>query len=275
MQRIKRKCKRGSSLYSFRSGSPGFSVIELLVVVVVISILAALLSAALNQTKSRARQITCLNNVRELGRAWYFYSDDGEDSLALNRTAQTNPNEEIYGRRNSTNSWVAGSPKEDSSPENLMKGSLFPYTRSVSLYRCPSDSSTVIDKQIPRTRSYSMSTYMNGDGAGMDPRVKTKLSEIINPSPSSVFVFIEEHESSIWSGGFFVSPRSRFTLASASWSSTPSDRHSQGGNLAFADLHVEHWKWAWPKNLNLNNRLAGNHHELRDLKRLQESIPVR
>ena len=275
MKRVERKSAPERQLHSVRSKSSGFSVIELLVVVVVISILASLLSAALNQTKSRARQITCLNNIRELSRAWYFYADDNGDTLALNQTAQHNPNEEVYGRRNSTNSWVVGNPKEDTSPENIIRGSMFPYAKSVALYRCPSDSSTVIDKPIPRTRSYSMSTYLNGDGAGMDPRVKTKLSEINRPSPSKVFAFIEEHESSIWSGGFYVPPRSRFTLASASWSSTPADRHSQGCNISFADLHVEHWKWAWPKSLNLDNHLAENHHELRDLRRLQESVPVR
>jgi prepilin-type processing-associated H-X9-DG protein len=27
----------------------------------------------------------------------------------------------------------------------------------------------------------------------------------------------------------------------------PSSRHDQGGNLSFADGHVEHWKWVVPK----------------------------
>jgi len=26
----------------------------------------------------------------------------------------------------------------------------------------------------------------------------------------------------------------------------PSDRHSQGANVSFADGHVEHWKWHVP-----------------------------
>ena len=27
----------------------------------------------------------------------------------------------------------------------------------------------------------------------------------------------------------------------------PADRHDQGGNLSFADGHVEHWQWKAPK----------------------------
>jgi len=262
---------------SFNSPSrgAGFSLIELMVVVVVIAVLASLLSAALNQTKSRAHQITCLNNLKELNFAWFYYADDNDDELALNRSADRNPSEEVFGRRNSTNSWVVGNPKEDTTTEDIVKGTLFQYTKSTSIYHCPSDSSTVVDKPIPRTRSYSMSTYLNGDGAGVDPMVKTRLAEIRNPSPSKMFVFIEEHEASVWSGGFYVSPKSRFSLASASWSSTPSDRHFQGCNVSFADLHVERWKWAWPKSLNLSNHTAENHYELRDLRRLQESVPSR
>ena len=275
MHRIRQNQNRWSRACFADQGKSAFSLIELLVVIVVVSILAAFLSTALNQTRQRAHQITCLNNLRELSRAWYFYADDNQEWLALNRSLPGSQQSEFSARRHTAESWVAGNPMEDTSTDPITSGSLFPYTKSVSLYRCPSDESTVVDQPVLRNRSYAMSTYMNGDGAGMDPRVKTRLTEINNPSPSKMFVFIEEHESSIWSGGFYVSPKSRFSLASASWSSTPSDRHAQGCNISFADLHVEHWKWAWPKGLNLNNHPAQNHQELRDLQRLQDSVPFR
>ena len=120
-----------------------------------------------------------------------------------------------------------------------------------------------------------MSAYMNGDEADLDPRVKTSHSGIVNPTADKVFVFIEEHEASIWAGAFAVSPKEKFSLASGSWTSTPADRHNQGCNLAFADSHVEYWKWFWPKSANLNNQLSVNRQELRDLMRLQEGIPKR
>ena len=31
------------------------------------------------------------------------------------------------------------------------------------------------------------------------------------------------------------------------WWDMPSNRHSQGANLSFADGHVEHWRWVVPK----------------------------
>src|SRR5262249_4785211 len=162
----------------------------------------------------------------------------------------------------SSNSWVCGSPKEDLTPANIVKGSLFPYAgKSVNIYHCPADRSTVIGKRdVLRTRSYSISAYLNGDDEGLDPRVKTKEWELINPGVGSTFVFIEEHELSAWLGAFRVLPKERFTIASGTWTSTPSDRHNQGCNITFADTHVEYWKWFWPKKANLQSKLTANGH---------------
>lgn len=254
-----------------RSGG-GFTLLELLVVIAIIGILAALLSVALNQTKSRAHQITCLNNLRQLQWSWWLYSDDNGDRLTLNRSTES-ADEQVFGRRNSTNSWVAGNPKEDITTLNLIRGSLYPYTRSVNLYRCPADSSKVVGYPLLRTRSYSMSFYMNGDAAGLEPRVKTILSAIESPAPERVFVFIEEHENSAWAGSFTVSPPDKASLPFQTWVSTPADRHRQGADLSFADGHVEYWKWYSPKRIALLDRPSVNKHELRDLKRLQDGVP--
>lgn len=250
----------------------GFTVTELLVVVAVMSILGALLASSLNRTKGRAHQIGCLSNLRQLSVSWFMYSDENNDQLPENRSIG-GPNERIFGRRNTTNSWVAGSPKEDITTENIERGTLFPFAKSVDLYRCPADQSQVIGRNLRRTRSYSMSSYLYGDRAGLDQRVKTTFGSLMNPSLDNIFVFIEEHESSQWAGSFMVPGKERIALAAANWESVPSDRHRGGCNLSFADGHVEYWKWYSSKTADLISKPMLNSQELRDLRRLQDRIP--
>jgi prepilin-type N-terminal cleavage/methylation domain-containing protein/prepilin-type processing-associated H-X9-DG protein len=261
-----------NQLRPVRRAPAGFTLLELLVVISIVGILGALLSTALNHTKGRVHQISCLANLRQLHVSWFIYSDENDDLLALNRSEATS-NEQVFGRRNKTNSWVAGNPKEDATTEGIEIGKLFPYTKSVSLYRCPSDQSTVIGKDIRRTRSYSMSAYMSGDRAGIDPRVKTTYSALQASSPEKLFVFMEEHEASLWGGSFFVIPKDNSILGSSTWTSTPSNRHREGSNLAFADGHVEYWKWLSKNTANLASKPVLNSLELRDLRRLQDCIP--
>lgn len=57
-------------------GKHGFTLVELLVVVSVIGILAALLLTVLSRAKARARQAQCINNVRQLGLALQEFRTD-------------------------------------------------------------------------------------------------------------------------------------------------------------------------------------------------------
>jgi prepilin-type N-terminal cleavage/methylation domain-containing protein len=66
----------------------GFTLIELLVVIAIIAILAALLLPALSSAKTKAKQIKCISNLRQLALAAVMYQQDTGRSLEYNVTAQ-------------------------------------------------------------------------------------------------------------------------------------------------------------------------------------------
>jgi len=69
---------RGIGLYG-----TGFTLIELLVVIAIIAILAAILFPVFAKAREKARAITCISNMKELGLAFMMYAQDYDESTAI------------------------------------------------------------------------------------------------------------------------------------------------------------------------------------------------
>jgi prepilin-type N-terminal cleavage/methylation domain-containing protein/prepilin-type processing-associated H-X9-DG protein len=230
----------------------GFTLIELLVVIAIIAILAALLLPALATAKSHALTTACLNNLKQIQTCWHLYAVDNEDLVV--------PNNSIMGVTDSGNggalaqgdSWCLAEP----TIENVQNGLLFEYNRSLGIYHCPADHSTLTDPSgnspdPQRARSYNMSQSVNGFPefswitSNCIPFFK-KLTAIRGPNVTDCMVFIDENEYTLIDAQFGM-PTDAYGAGWDVWWDMPSNRHNQGGNLSFADGHAEHWKWTVPK----------------------------
>src|SRR5262245_17413238 len=59
----------------------GFTLIELLVVIAIIAILAAILFPVFAQAREKARQATCLSNIKQIGLAAMMYVQDYDETF--------------------------------------------------------------------------------------------------------------------------------------------------------------------------------------------------
>src|SRR5512141_2982153 len=96
----------------------GFTLIELLVVIAIIAILAAILFPVFAKAREKARQTSCLSNVKQLALGLQMYVSDYDETLPVGT------------------SWTGGLSRYH------LPDLLNPYIKSANLWVCPSYFST-------------------------------------------------------------------------------------------------------------------------------------
>ncbi len=98
--------------------SSGFTLIELLVVIAIIAILAAILFPVFAQAREKARSISCLSNMKQIGTGLALYVQDYDETFPIN----------IYLGQGNNGPCVMTSYQE-----------IAPDIKNAQIYVCPSD----------------------------------------------------------------------------------------------------------------------------------------
>lgn len=113
------------------SARRGFTLIELLTVIAIIAVLAGLLFPVFMTARGKAREITCVSNLRQIGLAIRMYAQDYDDIYpwAVDATDKYTP--QIWDPYPDFQAQIPFMP--------MIHEVLQPYIRSKNLFRCPSD----------------------------------------------------------------------------------------------------------------------------------------
>jgi prepilin-type N-terminal cleavage/methylation domain-containing protein/prepilin-type processing-associated H-X9-DG protein len=219
----------------------GFSLIELLIVIVIIAVLAAFLFPALNSARERSRQAACANNLGQIGKSLSIYIDDWDEIFPDLKSAPLKITLDPYLKTRSV--WLCPSnPVGTASPWSYVsyQGS-GPKSNSLSWTNWPN---------IPYSYEPSYALFTGEYGIVSDdsslaypPR---SLQDV--PNPTDTIALYE----CVFGSGFphywsqFLKPNARYL----SYGSGEADLgkllptwHHGGGNWLFMDGHV---KWMKP-----------------------------
>lgn len=178
-------------IYSRRTfmNRKGFTLIELLVVIAIVAILAAMIFPVFSEAREKARETTCLSNIKQIGTAFTMYIDDYEGSYpaAIIGSDYIHPFEGDFYCGHAPIKSAADIPRAQ---YGSYRTQLIPYLKSDKIFFCPSDKGKVSkDSGWEAGKRYTSYHYRYFIGARTVSSPYTDVwAEYDLPEPSKTFI---------------------------------------------------------------------------------------
>jgi prepilin-type N-terminal cleavage/methylation domain-containing protein len=205
-----------------------FTLIELLVVIAIIAILAAILFPVFAQARDKARQSSCLSNLKQIGTGLYLYLQDYDEAYPPNRIGMTTAGKGGY-------TW---------------KEAINIYVKNIDVWKCPSAiKAGKIDPSCNGSRTIPTSYGTNGSLFDINPYLRSNgqgdiMWGVPAGRPKSVITLsqVNRPAETIWlieqDRGWQACPdNGDWTIPTGGGP----DRHNCGNVWVYADSHA---KWA-------------------------------
>jgi prepilin-type processing-associated H-X9-DG protein/prepilin-type N-terminal cleavage/methylation domain-containing protein len=214
-----------------RGTMSAFTLVELLVVIAVVALLAALLLPTLGRSKNSAQVVQCASNLRQLGLASQMYWDDNNGAFFQWQLGATNGGKLYWF------GWLqdGAEGKRDYDPA---PGALYPYLRGHSIGICPALNYSLAQFKLKANGAaygYGYNRFLSTK-AGQPPN---NVSRVQRPSEIALFADAAQVND-------FQAPASKTNPMLEEWYyvDTTADypnghfRHGRQANVVFCDGHT-------------------------------------
>ena len=152
----------------------GFTLIELLVVIAIIAILAAILFPVFAKAREKARQASCLSNIKQLTLAFMQYTQDYDEKFPYQGA-----------NCNVAQRW-GGMPMQN----------VIPYIKNTQVYQCPSMSSRTYCGNVAATLAAQVPGSSYNVSCALARSTGMAMATIARPS--ELFMIGESAGSNFW-----------------------------------------------------------------------------